>query len=104
MLVSAESLISRISQRKRTFQQNYFSLLLRGPIVFDLLYVLKNAKNSRDASILRNIRSGVCCSYSASYECQEHKVNNYIEEKATTDIVFHFHDLQRILVSHVICR
>ena len=27
-----------------------------------------------------------------------HKVNIYKEEKASTDIVFHFHDLQRIVV------
>ena len=35
VLVSAESLISRISPRKRIFQQIHFSLLIRGPGGFD---------------------------------------------------------------------
>ena len=37
-------------------------------------------------------------------QCDFHPSSKYLYIKAPTNIVFHFHDLQRILVSHVICR
>ena len=45
MLVCAESLISRISSRKRIIQQNHFSLLIRVPGVFDSINEEKNCQN-----------------------------------------------------------
>ena len=45
VLVCAESLISRISSRKRIIQQNHFSLLIRVPGVFDSINEEKNCQN-----------------------------------------------------------
>ena len=41
--------ISRISPRKRNFQQNHFNLFIRGPDVFDSLNAI-NATKSRDTA------------------------------------------------------
>ena len=49
VLVSAESLISRISRQKRIFQQSRFSLFIRGPAGE------KNVKKSRDTATLKNL-------------------------------------------------
>ena len=57
VLVSGESLITRISPRKRTLQQNHFRLHLSwGPSPRWVGFREGNAKNSRDTAILRLLR------------------------------------------------
>ena len=51
LLASAESLILRISLRKRIFQQNHFSLFSKG--LGGLVSLKKNAKKSRDTDTLK---------------------------------------------------
>ena len=65
------------------------------------MFILPVLHSLCPASILSCVYSLYCV---PPVQDPSHKVNNYVEEKATTNIVIHFHDLQRILVSHVICR